>query len=461
MTDIPPTAQRHRKAKGLAEQGISLPDQSASMPLSQTPPPPRRHISAVKAVIAMLIGLAVAALLSSESLVGLAERQPVGTGRDVALSAARNLHRASSFLSLDRPASALRSALDKDETTYDVAALIASGQGRADTNQGGAGIAPNTTTQPDIADPDAPANPDITNPDTPSTPNTPANPDTANPDTPSTPYTSANPDTPSPDTPSAPADPSTPPPDNPAQPQTPQPNPPSQTPSDTPTPTQNPAAPFAPPRDLSSRPITEDDPLKLWVGGDSLSLSLTVGFGRVTSPTLVDFTRDTQLSSGLTRKDFLDWPQRLARLLIEDRPDVLVVMFGGNDYQDVIFNGQLLERPSQPWLDFYRSRVKEAMDLLNQPGLQVIWVGQPVMRNDFYSTGMAHLNEIYRSEAATRSSIAYFDTWSLFADPQGNYTETIDGTLMRESDGIHLTTAGGIRLVQAIWQQVAPNWRLN
>ena len=375
-------------------------DQSPSTPPSQTPPPHRRHTTAAKAVIAMLVGLAVAALLSSENLVGLAERQPVGTGRDVALSAARNLHRASSFLSLDRPASALRSALDKDETTYDVAALIA---------------------------PDTPTNPGITNPDTPS----------------------------------APADPSTPPPDNPAQPQTPQPNPPSQTPSDTPTPTQNPAASFAPPRDLSSRPITEDDPLKLWVGGDSLSLSLTVGFGRVTSPTLVDFTRDTQLSSGLTRKDFLDWPQRLARLLIEDRPDVLVIMFGGNDYQDVIFNGQLLERPGQPWLDFYRSRVAEAMDLLNQPGLQVIWVGQPVMRNDFYSTGMAHLNEIYRSEAATRSSITYFDTWSLFADPQGNYTETIDGTLMRESDGIHLTTAGGIRLAEAIWQQVAPNWRLN
>ena len=356
----------------------------------------------------MLIGLAVAALLSSESLVGLAERQPVGTSRDVALPAARNLHRVSSFLSLDRPASALRSALGKDETTYDVAALIASGQNETE---------PDTASNPDIA--------------------------------------------------STSTAPTTAPPSNPAQPQTTQPtspldqSPTTQTPSETPAPTQNPAASFAPPRDLATRPITESDPLKLWVGGDSLSLSLTVGFGRVTSPTLVDFTRDTQLSSGLTRKDFLDWPQRLARLLIEDRPDVLVVMFGGNDYQDVIFNGQLLERPSQPWLDFYRSRVKEAMDLLNQPGLQAIWVGQPVMRNDFYSTGMAHLNEIYRSEAATRQSIAYFDTWSLFADPQGNYTDTIDGTLMREIDGIHLTTEGGIRLARAIWQQVAPSWGLD
>ena len=378
----------------------------------------------------MLIGLAVAALLSSESLVGLAERQPVGTGRDVALSAARNLHRTSSFLSLDRPASALRSALGKDETTYDVAALIASGQGETETDQDATGIAPNAATQPNTE------NPNVADPDT-----------AANPDAASTP--------------------ATPPPSNPAQPQTTQPatplaqSPTSQNPPGNPAPTQNPTASFAPPRDLASRPVTESDPLKLWVGGDSLSLSLTVGFGRVTSPTLVDFTRDTQLSSGLTRKDFLDWPQRLARLLIEDRPDVLVVMFGGNDYQDVIFDGQLLERPSQPWLDFYRSRVKEAMDLLNQPGLQVIWVGQPVMRNDFYSEGMEHLNEIYRSEASTRQSISYFDTWSLFADPQGNYTDTIDGTLVREIDGIHLNTEGGIRLARAIWQQVAPSWDLN
>lgn len=425
MTDTTSTAQ------GAREQGISLQGQSASPPPSQTPPPPhRRHTTAAKAVIAMLVGLAVAALLSSESLVGLAERQPVGTGRDVALSAARNLHRTSSFLSLDRPASALRSALGKDETTYDVAALIASGQSETEptADQDGTGIAPNAATQPNTENPNAA-----------STPDTPANPDTA----------------------STPANPSSPPPSNPTQPPTTQPTPTSQTPSGTPAPTQNPTASFAPPRDLASRPITESDPLKLWVGGDSLSLSLTVGFGRVTSPTLVDFTRDTQLSSGLTRKDFLDWPQRLARLLIEDRPDVLVVMFGGNDYQDVIFDGQLLERPSQPWLDFYRSRVKEAMDLLNQPGLQAIWVGQPVMRNDFYSTGMAHLNEIYRSEAAARQSITYFDTWSLFADPQGNYTDTIDGTLVREIDGIHLTTEGGIRLAEAIWQQVAPSWGLS
>ena len=345
----------------------------------------------------MLVGLAVAALLSSESLVGLAERQPVGTSRDIALSAARNLHRASSFLSLDRPANALRSALGKDETTYDVAAIIAS---NAPTEQ-----APPTT----------PAG----TPDTAPTPSSPVTASSVSPPTSST---------------AAPA------------------------PS-----TATTAPPLAGPpaaRDSSVRPITEDDPLKLWVGGDSLSLSLTVGFGRVTSPTLVDFTRDTQLSSGLTRKDFLDWPQRLARLLTEDRPDVLVIMFGGNDYQDVIFNGQLLERPSRPWLDFYRTRVAEAMDLLNQPGLQVIWVGQPVMRSDFFSAGMAHLNEIYRSEAATRTSISYFDTWNLFTDPQGNYTDTIDGTLMRENDGIHLTTAGGIRLAQAIWNQAAPRWGL-
>ena len=133
-------------------------------------------------------------------------------------------------------------------------------------------------------------------------------------------------------------------------------------------------------------------------------------------------------------------------------------MFGGNDYQDVYHNGQLLKRPSQGWLDFYRSRVAEAMDLLNQPDIEVIWVGTPIMRGEFFATGMAHLNEIYRSEAASRSSIQYFDSWHRFADANGNYTDHINGQLVREADGIHLTTAGGVLLAEAIWETIAPRW---
>jgi len=100
------------------------------------------------------------------------------------------------------------------------------------------------------------------------------------------------------------------------------------------------------------------------------------------------------------------------------------------------------------------------MDLLNQPDVEVIWVGVPIMRDEFFATGMAHLNEIYQSEAASRASIRYFDTWEMFADSNGNYTDRIDGQLVRESDGIHLTTTGGVLAAEEIWATIAPRWGL-
>lgn len=395
----------------------------------------RKTVSALKAIWGVLAALLVAALLSSGSLVSLAERQEFGTTRDIALPIARGFDRFSSFLSLDRPANALDSALNEDETTFDVESLIAIGQTQttapseavdqpsATPEQPDAPVETLSTTQPETSEPLAT--------DPPST-----GPTTTEPPTTQTP-------TPTDTTPTT-------------QPPTPTTQPPTPTDTTPTTPTSS-GSPFSENR----RQASQDNPLKLWVGGDSLTLALTRGFGRVVSTTLVDYTRDPQISSGLTRPDFLDWPQRLARLLTEDRPEVLVVMFGGNDYQNVFFNGQLLERTEQPWLDFYRTRVGEAMDLLNQPDVEVIWVGVPIMRNGFFSSGMADLNEIYQSEASSRSSIRYFDSWELFADSNGNYTDRIDGQLVRESDGIHLTTAGGELLAEAIWEMVSPRWGLN
>ena len=383
-------------------------------------PNTRRSFNSRQVIVAVLLGLVVAALLASGSLVGLAERQQIGVTRDLALPVARGVDRFSSFLSLDRPTSVLSDIFDEPETSYDIDALIAVGRHQTTS----------TTIEPPGPTSSTSVPPEGTTSSVPE-----LEPDSSTDTTPSsTPTTQAPPDTANPPTPTNPVPPSTAPPT-----------------SATPPPV---GAPFAPTR----RQVSQEQPLKLWVGGDSQTLALTRGFGRVIPSALTSYTSDAHLSSGLTRPDFLDWPQRLAKLLIENRPEVLVIMFGGNDYQDVYHNGQLLKRPSQGWLDFYRSRVAEAMDLLNQPDIEVIWVGTPIMRGEFFATGMAHLNEIYRSEAVSRSSIQYFDSWHRFADANGNYTDYINGQLVRESDGIHLTTAGGVLLAEAIWETIAPRW---
>lgn len=125
----------------------------------------RKTVSALKAIWGVLAALLVAALLSSGSLVSLAERQEFGTTRDIALPIARGFDRFSSFLSLDRPANALDSALNEDETTFDVESLIAIGQTQttapseavdqpsASPEQPDAPVETLSTTQPETSEP--------------------------------------------------------------------------------------------------------------------------------------------------------------------------------------------------------------------------------------------------------------------------------------------------------------------
>lgn len=423
----------------------------------------RKPVSAKHAIAGVFLGLAVAALLSSQSLVNLATRQEVGTTRDVALNMAKGLDRLSSFFSLDRPARAISSARGTNIEEIDTTELIAAGrqntrepaQGASETPSGTA-----TTPQPDITAPGGGQLQGAPDQETPGQ-------ETVRQETPGqeTPEQA----TPGQETPGQgappPASPSVANPASPPAPSLASPAPATSPPTFSPSPFGN--IPGGIPatetfwEGQTRFDATPENPLKFWVGGDSQTLQLSNGFGRVLPTESLEYTRDPQLSSGLTRPDFLNWPQRLARLLQEaTRPDVIVIMFGGNDYQDVQIDGRIVRRPSPEWLDFYRSKVVEVMDLLNQTGLDVIWVGAPIMEDEFFAEGMAHLNNIFASEATTRTSIHYFDSWTLLDNENGRYTDTIDGTLVRDIDGVHLTPSGGELVASAIWEPVASLWGL-
>jgi hypothetical protein len=99
------------------------------------------------------------------------------------------------------------------------------------------------------------------------------------------------------------------------------------------------------------------------------------------------------------------------------------------------------------------------MDEVTQQGRLLIWVGQPVMRSPDFDSKMKILDGIYRDEARSRPSVIYFDSAALFGDAHGHYTAYLpDGsgasTLMRAQDGIHLTSAGGLRLASAVMLKI-------
>jgi uncharacterized protein len=203
-------------------------------------------------------------------------------------------------------------------------------------------------------------------------------------------------------------------------------------------------------------PPTAEDPVVVWVAGDSMMQTLGRSIVDQAEATGVIETRlDARVSTGLTRPDYFDWFATAAQVLADDRPEAVIVTFGANDAQGI-------ETPTGPepfgteaWKAEYRGRVTVMMDLLVDGGVEVYWVGQPVMRSADFSARMAALNEIYRDEASRRPAVRFVDTWPILATSDGSYTAYLtadDGSTVRVrlDDGIHLTSAGADRVATAV-----------
>jgi len=227
----------------------------------------------------------------------------------------------------------------------------------------------------------------------------------------------------------------------------------------TPAPSAEPTPAARPPR---LRRPTAEEPLRLWVGGDSMAQVFGESLVRLASETrLIDPTLDYRISSGLTRPDYFDWPSYLRSVLEQERPEGLVLVFGANDAQGIVTpEGEIFQPFEDGWVEEYRRRVREVMDLVEGPERLVVWVGQPIAASEEYSRRMARLNAIYAEEAAGRPGVVFVDSWSLFVDDGGRYSaylpdEDGDIVLMRQEDGIHLTRAGGDRLAKAVLEVIA------
>ena len=207
------------------------------------------------------------------------------------------------------------------------------------------------------------------------------------------------------------------------------------------------------------RPTT-DEPLRLEIVGDSMMH--VVGQSMLDATATIDEIRaglEYRISTGLTRPDYFDWPTRLAELVADNRSEAVVVMFGANDAQGIMTDAGAAPFGSEAWIAEYRARTAALMDQLVDGGARVYWIGQPIMRSDSFSARMALLDDIYRSEAASRPDVVFVDTWSLFA-VDGHYAPYLDGdpTLLRQGDGIHLTRAGGDRVADVVLDSIRADW---
>jgi hypothetical protein len=198
--------------------------------------------------------------------------------------------------------------------------------------------------------------------------------------------------------------------------------------------------------------VSTAHPATIFVAGDSLSFEFGSSLYRIAASEHIyrpagDGTVDFKVSSGLSRPDYFNWPAELARQVAALNPQIVVLMLGSNDNQPLVApDGHTHAFATAGWKQEYHRRVGAVMDQLIAKNRWVVYVGVPILatRNDQWPI----INTVIEEEAAKRSRAVYVDSFTLFQDPNGNYTQYLPNAAgqlvqVRTPDGIHFERAGG------------------
>lgn len=191
--------------------------------------------------------------------------------------------------------------------------------------------------------------------------------------------------------------------------------------------------------------------LRIGVFGDSMADGLWAGLYRdLRGLDGVSVTKFSEVSTGLSRYDYVDIQAKTTRQIDEQAVDVAVILFGTNDAQGISIDGQVHAFGTEGWKAAYARRVDNLVALLRERGATVYWVGLPRMKRADFDDRMALINGVV--EARMRAlGVPYLESVSLTSNADGDYEAYLsaaDGRrqLMRANDGIHMSMAGYLRM---------------
>ncbi|BAH76149.1 DUF459 domain-containing protein [Solidesulfovibrio magneticus] len=198
-------------------------------------------------------------------------------------------------------------------------------------------------------------------------------------------------------------------------------------------------------------PSSQTRAKRLLVVGDSLSISLgeQLEHALAGAPGL-DFSRDGQRSTGLSRPELLDWPARLRELVAKSPPDIVVIMIGANDVMPLTAaDGNRVYFDQPAWAETYTAKARELLAICRQanPDVAINWVGAPSMGDAALAVGVKRVNAVL-AKLCAEAGCRFIDAEAAFSDADGRYTRhardaaTGETTAIRTADGVHLTEAG-------------------
>ncbi|MBU1346296.1 MAG: DUF459 domain-containing protein [Alphaproteobacteria bacterium] len=196
--------------------------------------------------------------------------------------------------------------------------------------------------------------------------------------------------------------------------------------------------------------------LRIGVFGDSMADGLWTGLYReMRDQPGVTVTKFSEVSTGLSRYDYVDIQAKTARQIAEQPVDVAVILFGTNDAQGISIDGEIFAFGTDGWKAAYARRVDDLVAMLRGQDVAVYWVGLPEMKRAGFDAKMDLINGVVSARMAALN-VPYLETESLTRNDAGEYdaylAETGTGRrrLMRANDGIHMSMAGYLRITEPV-----------
>jgi hypothetical protein len=191
--------------------------------------------------------------------------------------------------------------------------------------------------------------------------------------------------------------------------------------------------------------------LRIGVFGDSMADGLYAGLYRdLHGQPNVTVTKFSQVSTGLSRYDYVDIAAKTRGQLDAEPVDVAVILFGTNDAQGIELDGQIHAFGTDGWKAAYAKRVDDLVALLRSRDVAVYWVGLPRMKRESFDGRMALINGVVEARMQALG-VPYIETTALTSNGEGGYEAYLPNgagkrTLMRANDGIHMSMAGYLRM---------------
>ena len=193
---------------------------------------------------------------------------------------------------------------------------------------------------------------------------------------------------------------------------------------------------------------TADDPLRIYVGGDSMSGTPGTALANLSRRNeLIEVVEDTRTSSGLVADWFFDWPRHMTERVSPGDYDVIIMMMGGNDAQR-FRSAPAWAVGDEAWVAAYRERMEVVMRSARSMGRLVIWIGMPPVTPSNIKVITPLVNEVAAGLANELGNVEYIDAYDMLLNEDGEFsTHLTDANgkrvRVRSGDGVHFYSVAG------------------